>query len=67
MTNRQVIQLMYGKDKTGFGFKGTMERLRYYYKEDDVFEVQSTEGEFCEVELKLPLKGGKIDVSGNDN
>jgi two-component system, sensor histidine kinase YesM len=57
--DKEQIQLLFeGGDSKSFGFKGTIERIRYYYKTEDVFEIHSSEGEFCEIELKLPLKEG---------
>ena len=50
--------LFSGKDSRSFGFQGTIERIRYYYKTEDVFEIHSVEGEYCEIILKLPLSNG---------
>lgn len=58
MSKEQIQLLFEGTDTKSFGFKGTIERIRYYYKTEDVFEIHSREGEFCEIELKLPLKEG---------
>lgn len=58
MSNKQVQLLLEGTNTKSFGFKGTIERIRYYYNEDDVFEIHSVEGEFFEVLLKLPYKEG---------
>lgn len=58
MSNKQVQLLLEGTNTKSFGFKGTIERIRYYYNEDDVFEINSVEGEFFEVVLKLPIKEG---------
>lgn len=38
-----------------FGFKGTMDRIRYYYGISDVFEIQSVEGQFTQIDLKIPV------------
>ena len=56
MSAHQRELLFSGKDSRSFGFQGTIERIRYYYKTEDVFEIHSTEGEFCEIVLKLPLQ-----------
>jgi two-component system sensor histidine kinase YesM len=56
MSEKQIQLLSQETNNRSFGFKGTIERIRYYYNEDDVFEVHSHEGEFFEVELKLPFK-----------
>ena len=58
MSVHQRELLFSGKDSRSFGFQGTIERIRYYYKTEDVFEIHSTEGEYCEIILKLPLSNG---------
>ena len=58
MSAHQRELLVSGKDSRSFGFQGTIERIRYYYKTEDVFEIHSTEGEYCEIILKLPLSNG---------
>lgn len=37
--------------KQGFGLRGTIERIRYYCRDDNVIQIRSTEGEFTEIEL----------------
>lgn len=56
MSAHQRELLFSGKDSRSFGFQGTIERIRYYYKTEDVFEIHCTEGEYCEIVLKLPLQ-----------
>lgn len=58
MSAHQRELLFSGKDSRSFEFQGTIERIRYYYKTEDVFEIHSTEGEYCEIILKLPLSNG---------
>ena len=58
MSAHQRELLFSGKDSRSFGFQGTIERIRYYYNTEDVFEIHSTEGEYCEIILKLPLSNG---------
>ena len=58
MSAHQRELLFSGKDSRSFGFQGTIERIRYYYKTEDVFEIHSTEGEYCEIILKLALSNG---------
>lgn len=58
MSAHQRGLLFSGKDSRSFGFQGTIERIRYYYKTEDVFEIHSVEGEYCEIILKLPLSNG---------
>lgn len=57
MTEEQVKNLESGSDENSFGFKGTMDRLRYYYHVEDVYTIISVEGEFTRIQLELPLKG----------
>ena len=58
MSAHQRELLFSGKDSRSFGFQGTIERIRYYYKTEDVFEIHSVQGEYCEIILKLPLSNG---------
>ena len=58
MSAHQRELLFSGKDSRSFGFQGTIERIRYYYKTEDVFEIHSVEGEYCEIILKRPLSNG---------
>ena len=58
MSAHQRELLFSGKDSRSFGFQGTIERIRYSYKTEDVFEIHSVEGEYCEIILKLPLSNG---------
>ena len=58
MSAHQRELLFSGKDSRSFGFQGTIERIRYYYKTEDVFEIHSVEGEYCEIILKLPISNG---------
>lgn len=58
MSTHQRELLFSGKDSRSFGFQGTIERIRYYYKTEDVFEIHSVKGEYCEIILKLPLSNG---------
>lgn len=58
MSAHQRELLFSGKDSRSFGFQGTIERIRYYYKTEDVFEIHSVEGEYCEIILELPLSNG---------
>ena len=58
MSAHQRELLFSGKDSRSFGFQGTIERIRYYYKTEDVFEIHSVEGEYCEIILKQPLSNG---------
>ena len=39
----------------GFGFRRTIERVRNHYGKEDVYEINSKPGYYCEVILKIPL------------
>ena len=56
MSKEQIEALSEKKDTRSFGFNGTISRIQYYYKRDDVFKIRSEEGKYCEIELKLPWK-----------
>ena len=51
------------KNKYGFGLRGTINRIRYYYDCDDVVQIRSELGEYTEIELCIPTKW-VIDVEG---
>lgn len=38
---------------SGFGLKGTIERIRYYCDNEDVVSIRSEQGEFTEIELTI--------------
>ena len=46
---------------SGFGLKGTIERIRYYCNSKDVVSIKSEVGEFTEIELIIPISGGRRD------
>ncbi|MGB8453377.1 MAG: histidine kinase [Anaerocolumna sp.] len=54
MNGDQLNQIMLDNNKS-FGFKGTMERIQYYYGRNDVFEIKSEEGLYTQVDIKIPL------------
>ena len=58
MSKDQIKQLVEQKDFRSFGVKGTVARIQHYYKREDVFSINSVEGEYCEVVLNLPLNRG---------
>ena len=41
---------------SGFGLKGTIERIRYYCNDRDVITIRSEPGEYTEIEIIIPLK-----------
>lgn len=56
MNQFQIAQLLDGKNKTSFGFKGTIDRIKNFYQVDDVVKIRSVEGEYCEIEITIPLQ-----------
>lgn len=40
----------------GFGLRETVKRIRYYNKEPDAVCIRSEEGEYTEIEIKLPCR-----------
>lgn len=54
MSEEETQNFLYKDNGQSFGFKGTIERLKYYYRRQDVCEVRSVKGEFFQVTLKLP-------------
>lgn len=58
MGKDEIAQLMSGQNKKSFGFKGTIDRIRNFYhikRIEDVVEIRSVEGEYCEIELIIPF------------
>lgn len=48
-------QMIYDNNNSkSFGFKGTIERIQYYYGIEDVYEIQSEEGRYTQVIIKIP-------------
>ena len=39
---------------SGFGLKGTIERIRYYCNHREVIKIRSEPGEFTEIEIIIP-------------
>ncbi len=67
MSEKQIKDIMTSDNNKSFGFKGTIERIRYYYSCEDVYEIRSIEKEYTEVDIKIPFaRGEKKDVQGND-
>ena len=44
---------------SSFGLKGTIERIRLYCGCHDIVDIRSVQGEYTEVELRIPLDRGK--------
>lgn len=50
---------------SGFGLRGTIDRIRYYCGSDDVVQINSVEGEYTEITIRIPAKAkenGEDDV-----
>lgn len=55
MTSEQIECLMAEEGKS-FGLRKTIERMQNYYNKEDIYEIKSKEGYYCEVILKIPWK-----------
>ena len=55
MSPEKIQQMRQREDSDGFGFTGTIDRIRYFSDRDDVFSIRSVEGEYTEVELVIPI------------
>jgi two-component system sensor histidine kinase YesM len=66
MDQKRIEQIMEGKSQKSFGFKGTIERIQYYFDQKDVVTVTSVVGEYTCVDIKIPKGGNKQDVSSDD-
>ena len=44
---------------SGFGLRGTINRIRYYYDCDNVVQIRSEPGEYTEIEICIciPVEG----------
>ena len=59
MTPDKIEEVLSGdsedaSDLTGFGLKGTIDRIRYYCNYHQVIEIRSEPGEFTEIEIIIP-------------
>jgi len=66
MDDKRILQIMEGKSRKSFGFKGTIERIQYYFEQKDVVKVTSVVGEYTRVDIKIPKGGKKQNVSSDD-
>ncbi len=55
MSPERIQQMRQREDSDGFGFTGTIDRIRYFSDRDDVFSIRSVEGEYTEIELVIPI------------
>jgi two-component system, sensor histidine kinase YesM len=59
MTKEKIDEVLTGamedtNDLTGFGLKGTIDRIRYYCNYHQVIEIRSEPGEYTEIEIIIP-------------
>jgi len=60
MSEEQIKEVLAASDEgdtkrlTGFGLRGTLTRIRYYYNCDNVVQIRSEQGEYTEVEIRIP-------------
>lgn len=59
MSSEQIYTMMHSEDHKSFGFKRTIERIQYHCNREDVYEIGSREGEYTEIDIRIPLNGGK--------
>jgi two-component system sensor histidine kinase YesM len=50
---------------SGFGLRGTINRIRYYYDCDNVVQIRSEAGEYTEIEIYIP-KTRKAEAEGEE-
>lgn len=53
------------KGLSGFGLRGTINRIRYYYDYDNVVQISSEPGEYTEIDIYIP-KVRKTKVEGEE-
>jgi two-component system sensor histidine kinase YesM len=56
MSEEKIASIMNSDEYDSFGFKGTIERIRYFCDKEDVYEIRSQVGLFTEIDLKIPIK-----------
>jgi len=65
MSGEQIAAIMKSNEYDSFGFKGTIERIRYFCDTDDVYEIRSQVGIYTEVDLKIPLTSAREIIKWN--
>lgn len=71
MSPEQIKNVLEASDKddikglSGFGLRGTINRIRYYYNCDNVVQICSEPGEYTEIEIYIP-KMRKTKVEGEE-
>jgi len=68
MTLEQISKIMTEEGKS-FGLKRTIERIQTYYEQENIYEIKSQVGYYCEVVIRIPMQGreGIIHVQSDDN
>lgn len=60
MTQEQIDEVLSGEADedalSGFGLRGTIERIRYYCNYREVIEIRSEPGEYTEIEIIIPYQ-----------
>ncbi len=60
MSNEQIKNVLEASEVedvkilSGFGLRGTINRIRYYYDYDNVIQIRSEPGEYTEIEIYIP-------------
>lgn len=49
-----------GKEKGGFGLRGTINRIRYYCDREGQFAIYSEPCEYTEIHIKLPIRESRL-------
>ena len=55
MSEEKIRSVLHPDENDRFGLTGTIERLRYFSKTEDVIDIQSEVGAFTSVRLRFPL------------
>jgi Predicted signal transduction protein with a C-terminal ATPase domain len=68
MSADQIEKTMHEGGKS-FGLKRTIERIQTYYGQEDIYEIKSQVGYYCEVVIRIPIQGREeiIHVQSDDN
>lgn len=55
MSEEEIKQLLSNENTNSFGFKGTIDRIKNFYQNDVYINIKSVVGEYCEIEIIVPL------------
>ena len=56
MPEDKIQSILSGEKSRSFGLKATIKRLELFYERNDICSIQSEEGEYTEILLKIPMK-----------